>query len=195
MPLLLPSGRKWVLLGEIMETLTLAEALAELKRINSLLQKRYTNIRRYCSKRRGSKDEIESQSEYIKGQKQSALDLIDRYKRIKITMQRANLDASFEFNGKSYTIAEALLYKSYVENQFNILYASFIPTTALQQIQQYSRQLGSSITPEIAEKLDLVPELFYDETKIQQSKEELLTLMSYIDKLIDKTNHNTTIEF
>jgi len=177
-----------------MEKLTLADCLAELKRIDSLLSNRYRNIRKYSSKRRGGKDLIENQKDYVKEQSQSARDLIIRYSNIKLGMQRANLEATFDFNGVEYSIAKAMLYKQYLSRKYQELFASFTDKQGREQVAFHVRSMGAQLTPEMAEKLDHVPELLYDERAIQKEGEDLLTLMSYIDKLIDKTNHNTYIE-
>lgn len=177
-----------------MEKLSLADCLAELKRIDSILDKRFINIKKYSSKRRGSKDLIENQKDYVREQSQSARDLLTRYKNIKLAMQTANLVATFEYNGKTYSIAEAMLYKQYLHKKYARLYYSFSPDQANIQIDRFIRTLGGNITQEMAEKLDLVPEIFYNERHVEKESEDLLTLMSYIDKLIDKTNHSTYIE-
>lgn len=177
-----------------METLSLAECLAELKRIDSLLHRRFNNISRYCSKMKNSKDEVEKQKEYVKSQAQSAEDLLTRYKTIKLKIAEANLRATFEYDGKEYSIAEAILYKHYLHRQYVDLYQSFNTGNAQRQINERLRYVGSGLTKEDLEKLDLIPETYYDEKQIQKKMDDLITFMTYIDKLIDKTNHSTFVE-
>lgn len=175
-----------------MEKISIAEALRELDRIDGLLTMRRAHITRYCSKRRKSRDEIEKQKEYVKNQFQSAKDLLIRYRDIKIAMQKANLTSTFTFNGKEYSIAEALLYKQYLKEQYQTLYNSFSPQNAERQLLAW-RETLVNLTPEQLEAIDMVPELYYDEKKIQKAKEDLLGLMTSIDALIDKSNHTVTI--
>ncbi len=177
--------------------MSIAEGLQELKLVAQKLQQRRINISRYASKRRGAKDEIEKQKEFVKEQGQSARDLITKYKNIKLAIQRSNLDTTFEFNGVTYSVAEAILYKQGIDKMYNNLYLSYTATNALTQIQQYSRLIGVNTATvggeEMLDTLDLVPELYYDEKDIQQKREDLLELLSKINALIDKANHNTTI--
>ena len=180
----------WV---SIMGNLTIADALNELKRIDKLLSQREENITRYCSKRRGSKDEIENQKDFVKNQRKSAEDLITRFRDIKIAIQISNLDTKFEFGGVTYSIAEALLIKQQLHQKYTNLYHSFNTQTGESQIMDYQRTLGHLDTSnkEILDKLDLVPEVFYDEKVIMANKESLLELYSHLDSLIEKSNHHT----
>ena len=50
-----------------------------------------------------------------------------------------------------------------------------------------------TLTEEALEKLDLIPHLFYDEKEKQEKLDELLELRSYIDRLIEKSNHQTKL--
>lgn len=180
-------------IDKLSSQMSIAEALRELTRIDSLLPNRYANIARYCSKKRNSKDEVEKQAEYVKAQAQSARDLIARYAAIKLRIQSTNLTTSFEYNGKQYSIAEALLYKQGLASQLSRLYASFNTDNAEMQISQYTRRLGNALSAEDLEKIDMVPETYYDEKAIQKEKEDLVGFLAMIDALIDKSNHSTYI--
>jgi hypothetical protein len=179
-------------MSEKQNYLTIAEGLQELKRIVKILESRRNYIIRYCSKKKGSRDEIEKQAEFVKAQFKSALDLITRYKDVKTEIQKANLTASFTFNGKKYTLSEAILYKQFLNAQYTALYNSFNTSTAQAHLLIYQRAFGN-LTPEQLEKIDMVPELYYDEKQIIKNKEDLIGLMANMDALIDKTNHATTI--
>lgn len=179
-------------MSEKQNYLTIAEGLQELKRIVKILESRRNYITRYCSKKKGSRDEIEKQAEFVKAQFKSALDLITRYKDVKTEIQKANLTASFTFNGKKYTLSEAILYKQFLNAQYTALYNSFNTSTAQAHLSIYQRAFGN-LTPEQLEKIDMVPELYYDEKQIIKNKEDLIGLMANMDALIDKTNHATTI--
>jgi hypothetical protein len=172
------------------EKMSIADALRELERIDELLDQRTHEIRKYCSKKSGAKDSIEGQENYVKERVQSADDLITRYRDIKLEINRANLDTPFLFNEETYTIATAILYKHSLKNMYTKLYNSFDDSSARREISEFRL---SGLTDEQLVKLDLVPQLFYDPKAIQKKKEDLLTLMSHLDSLIDKANHNTEI--
>jgi len=174
--------------------LTIAEGLKELKLIDKKLRVRYDNIRQYSSKMKGAPDSIEKQDEYVKERRQSAEDLLKNYSAIKMAIQKANLEASFEFKGKTYTLAEAILWKHYLSEHYNALYGAFTAMTARGQIEG-ERAHRAGLSEDELVKIGMVPHLFYDEREIQERKEELLELTAYIDALIDKTNHSYILKF
>ena len=176
--------------------LTIADALTELKRIKKLLEQRNQNILRYSSKRRGGKDELENQKKFIDSEFQSAKDLIKRYQDIKLAINKSNLETLVEFEGQKLTVANAILFKQQFYEMYKNLLNSFNPNTGIQQVNQYVQSLGGigrQFTTEQMEKLDLVPELLYDEKQIIKLKENDLNLYSFVDALIEKSNHNTFI--
>lgn len=172
------------------EILTVAEGLRELKRIRDLLDQRYANISRYCSKHKGSKDEIDKQQEYVEKQTQSAKDLIVRYQNIKLAIAKVNLETTFDFQNVTYSVAQAILYKQFLKEMYSNLYNSFTSYNAERQLSSIRM---SGLSDEQLEKYELIPELYYDERIVQKDKEDLLMLMSYLDALIDKANHATSI--
>lgn len=175
--------------------LTVAEGLRELKLISDRLALRRQNINRYSSKMEKSKDEIENQRDYVSTQFQSAKDLLQRYSNIKLGIQLANLNSRIVFKTFDISVAEALLYKQYLHIEHEKLLSSFTPSNAARQVRDRQRALGlGQLTPELAESLNLMPELYYDERDIQNQKEDLLDFMAYLDALIDKTNHNTYLD-
>jgi len=179
----------------MVEEITIADALTELKRIKKLLVKRVQNITRYSSKRKGGKDEIENQKKFITSEYQSAKDLITRYKNIKLAINASNLDTMLTFEKKTFSVAEAILFKQQFHEMNNQILNSFSANTGLAQINAYTRMIGGlgALTQEQLEKIDMVPELLYDEAEILKSKEEQLNLYSFVDALIEKSNHNTNI--
>ena len=180
----------------MVDTMTIADALTELKRINKLLPTRYANIRRYSSKRRGTKDEVDGQAKFIKEERQSAEDLINRYKSIKLAINKSNLETDIEFEKDVYSVAEAILYKQQFYEMHTALINSFTADNGNRQVNEYVRFLGGvgTMSEEDREKIDLVPELLYSEKEIIRLREYYLNLYSFVDALIEKSNHATTIE-
>ena len=178
----------------IENNMTIADALTELKRIKKLIDKRVQIITRYSSKRRGGKDEVENQRRFIDSESQSVKDLITRYKDIKLAINKSNIETILNFEGKQFSVAEAILFKQQFYKMNETLYNAFNPNTGNTQVNQYARIMGTvQLTEEQAEKLDLVPELLYDEKQILKLKEDNLNLFSFADALIEKSNHNTYI--
>jgi len=182
--------------AETKNSMTVAEALTELKRIVKLSTKRNQNIRRYSSKKRGEMDEITDQKEWIEAQYQSAKDLIERWTKIKLALNDSNLQTIIEFEGEKFSVAEAILFKQQLYEMKNNLLNSFTPDTGLDQIRTHMSNIGRlDLTEEEMRGANLVPELMYDEVNMIKAKEDLLNLYSFIDALIEKSNHNTYINF
>ena len=180
---------------QVATRMTISDGLSELKRIDKVLSLRYNNISRYASKRRNTKDEISEQRDFVKRQVQSAEDLVKRYAKIKTEIQRANLNTKIVYKEWEFTIAEALLYKHYLFEKKMQIHRALNANNASRQINEYRSMLGArSTSDEIADKLDLVPELLFDEKKNLKDAESIVECLAYIDRLIDKANHETTID-
>jgi len=180
-------------LAETKKEMTVAEALTELKRIAKLLAKRNQNIHRYSSKKKGEQDEIEGQKAWVDAQYQSAQDLIVRWTLIKLAMNSSNLVTIITFEGKEFTVAEAILFKQKLYEMREALLHSFSPEQGNLQVRTAATIRPGNLTPEELAKIDLVPELMYDEAEILKEKDDLLNLYSFIDALIESSNHNTVI--
>jgi hypothetical protein len=177
-----------------MVEITIAEAMVELKLLNKKIENRMKQIKRYSSKAKMVEDEIENQEKYVKELLQSAEDLIQRYTLIKLAIQKSNLETTFEFQSKTYTIAEAILMKQGLLDLHEKLWDSLSASTGKIQINEYLKKFGVvTMSEDALEKIDLVPFLFYDEKLKEKKLEDLLELRSYLDRLIDKSNHQTTI--
>ncbi|GAH21671.1 unnamed protein product, partial [marine sediment metagenome] len=144
--------------------------------------------------KRGELDEIDGQKKWIAAQYQSAKDLIMRWTKIKLAMNESNLKTIIEFEGEKFSVAEAILFKQNLyEMKYNLL-NSFKPDTGLNQIRIHMGNIGRlELTEEELSAINMVPELMYDEAEMIKAKEDLLNLYSFIDALIEKSNHNTFI--
>lgn len=179
------------------EQISIAEGLVELKRIKSVLELRSANIRRYSSKRKGAKDAIEKQAEFVKSEAQSARDLIKRYATIKMTINKTNLATRISYKNYDMSVAEAILFKHLTHGQISSILDSYNDETARTQIVEQQRilSLGSAqrLNVDQLETLQLLPELFYNPRDIMRENEENLDFLSHLDFLIDATNHRTMI--
>jgi hypothetical protein len=178
------------------ETMTIADALSELKRIKKLIPKKYQHLRVYSSKRRGGKDLIDSQAKFVKSETKAALDLITRFKTIKRAINTSNLQTYITLDKESMTVGDAILYKQQYKEMYDMLWDSFTPDTGNQQIAQYSRTIGVSpggLSEEQLAALDLVPQLLYNAKNVIKQQEHHMKMYAEADKLIEKSNHVTTI--
>lgn len=176
------------------EVMTIQDGLSELKLISQKLDRQNMLIGQYSSKRKGDPEAIENQKQYVKELMQSNSDLIKKYISIKIAIQRANLKATFVFEDKEYSLAEALLYKQGVFVMVENFANSMNDRTAQTAIRMASGGINvRTLEEKQLEALNLVPHLFYSEEKKQKKLDSLLELKSHLDRLIDKTNHRTFI--
>jgi len=177
-------------------TMTIADGLNELKRIEKVVLKKQATISRYCSKRKGEKDEVENQKKFVKETAQSARDLLTRHGTIKLAINKSNLETMVHFEGKDMSVAELILYKQKYHGLRVAYLNAFHANNGRNQVQNFATTLGmrGSMSEEQAIKFDLVPELYYDEKQLIKDKEEALNLYAYTDSLIEKSNHKTFIE-
>ena len=185
--------------------MTIQDGLSELKLIAQKLARNNDQLGLYSSKRKGEDDKIEDQKDYVKGLIQSQEDLLTRWTNIKTAIAKSNLETSFEFESRTYTIAEALLHKQGLLELRKMFLQSLSDKSALQAIEEYSNQLGigtgnmysrssdTKLSEEQLEALKLTPKLFYSEKWKQDELDHLLELRSHLDRLIDKSNHLVTI--
>jgi hypothetical protein len=176
--------------------MTVADGLTELKRINNLLTQRRTEITRYASKKKASKDELENQQKWVNSKFKSAQDLIRRYTNIKVAIQQSNINTKFHFANREYSISEGLLLKQGLFDEYEALYNSLNNHNGMQQVAEAQRELqmrNANLPQETAEAFNMIPELLFNEVENMQRKEDLLNLRSYIDALIEKSNHHSFI--
>lgn len=183
------------------EEITVAEALTELKRIVKLIPHRLHEIELYASKRKGSKDTIEGQKTYFEGRVQSARDLVKRYYTIKVAIAQSNLKTMITWKDHTMTVHEAILYKTnsrrdtstatWLRSILNVMNDN----TADGQILEFADNIArlNLMTEEQKEKMDLIPERYYDPKKVEEERDAILELESRLDALIDGSNHKTII--
>jgi hypothetical protein len=169
--------------------LTIARGLKEIKAINKKLELKYAQIELHCSKMDSAPDAMNNQAEYIKREGQAVRDLLQRTNDIKIAIQKANLELSFTYKGKTYTLAEALIWKQLLKKEYESFYDAFTPITATSQIQLERMNLGV-VDEEKVKRLGMFPKLFYNEEEVQKWKEDHLDFTGQVDALIDQANHS-----
>lgn len=175
--------------------LTLAEGLKELKIKLNKADMLFFEIRKYSSKMKDAPDIREKQQEHVRQLRQAAEDTLRDINNLKMAIQTANLEATFEFNGKTWTLAEAIYWKQTLKKYYENLWDSFTTETADVQIRAWKHAKAANLSQEDLATFNIVPHLFYNEDEIKEKKYELLALVEYIDALIDKVNHSTLISY
>lgn len=95
------------------ETMTVHQALAELKVLDSRITKaiaggKYMDVKRHCDKKIGGVDVGEYCTKTIWASYDSAIDLIARRNAIKRAVVRSNAVTTVDIGGTTYTVAEAI---------------------------------------------------------------------------------------
>lgn len=178
--------------------MTVAEALTDIKLINERLSRRFVEIRQYSSKREGGDDLIESQEKYVKEQRQSAVDLIKRIHTLKNAIQASNLVTVITWKEEDFTVADALVFKQLTSDYWEQLWDSFTDQAGKYQVQERAthlqmRQQPQNLTDKDREEMKLQVKTFYSPREIKDKQEALLEKLSYLDRLIDASNHKTHI--
>ena len=178
---------------------TVAEALNELKQIDNKLRERRETITKYASKRLGDPDRIDGQAAYVEGIIQSAKDLIAHATHIRMVIQRSNLETTFEYGGKTMSIAEALDFKQRSYERLLSVNASINSTVADGLIRRTEQALQrgvnlAALSEEQQRALQLLPHLFYDELEVAAERADLVELHSNVDVLIEASNHATKVD-
>lgn len=175
--------------------MTISDALSELGTIVKKLESNNAEVRKFSSKRKGQEDLIEKQRDYVKGLIQSSRDLLTRYVDLKIAVQRSNTETYIQYKERSFRVAEALILK---QGLFKLESDAIVAPSRWRgesEVQTYLRELGTrQVTEDLINKLDIGVVVFYDELRQKQDAERLVELKQSIDRLIDKSNHNTFIE-
>ncbi len=95
------------------ETMTVHQALAELKVLDSRITKaiaggKYMDVKRHCDKKIGGVDVGEYCTKTIRASYDSAIDLIARRNAIKRAVVKSNAVTTVDIGGITYTVAEAI---------------------------------------------------------------------------------------
>lgn len=179
-----------------MVEMTIADGLTELKLVNEKLEKQYGEIVKYSSRNKLMTEEVPDQKKYLRELIQSSNDLIKRYTRIKLAIMRANLDTKIVFNDREFSIAEAILYKQGLIVKMQKIWESVSDQTAVSDLTKYRGfsgiNLDNSKTATVIETMELILR-YYDPKEKERELTKLLELRSYLDRLIEKANHQTLI--
>ena len=95
------------------ETMTVHQALAELKVLDSRITKaiaggKYMDVKRHCDKKIGGVDVGEYCTKTIRASYDSAIDLIARRNAIKRAVVKSNAVTTVDIGGTTYTVADAI---------------------------------------------------------------------------------------
>lgn len=164
-------------------------------------------ITKYCSKKKNASDAIPNQKKHVQSLVQQYKDLMSEWAKIKLAIQRANLETTISYKDRTMSLAEAILWKGVINRREGY---------AKGGSKEFERGLLNAFTTEVAdadigrlrdifsksgatqaqiEGADLVPELIgWDAVKVQEAKQFLMDLELELDAIIDRANVTTLLK-
>lgn len=179
-----------------MQTMTITEALAEIKTLGKRIEKKREFIRANAARQEMLKDPLASEGgskAAVTAALQAVEDLESNVVKIRTAIARANLNTHIMVAGVTGTVSEWLSWRRDVapaRQQFLRMAAQ-----GIEQIRREAAQKGFAIAKEgeQARPQDIVVSL--DEAKLHAAVEELETILGTLDGQLSLKNATTTIEF
>jgi hypothetical protein len=180
-----------------MPTITITEALAELRTLSKRIEKKQEFILGNLARQDGLKDphaESGGSAKLVSEALQSISDLEDQELKIRTAIQASNLQTTLSVEGVSHTIAEWILWKRNISgSQKQRL--SVIANT-LKALRQRATQQGNAvvtINQQPTALTDLV--VFVSESDLAQKSEWIETVLGSLDGQLTLANSRTTITY
>lgn len=175
--------------------LTITEALAEIKTISKRLEKKRASVLQYLIRQEGIKDPLEKtggSEAFILAESQSIRDLEQNTISLRRGIAHANDTTTLTVCGTTRTISEWLTWRREVAGGVQAHIASLRNqiAAARRQAQQTGAKVVAGNTPADA-PTDYVVNL--DEVKLNQSWEDLDTILTTLDGQLSKLNATTLL--
>ena len=177
-----------------MTEMTITEALAELKTIGSRINKRNQTVLQYLYWDAKLRDPMEKEGgviEFVSRERQAVQDLEERMVKIRVAIQRANLDTVLELDGHKRSVSEWLVWRREVAGgQQNTLRSM---SQRINQVRQQAVQQNRSLT----ETRDASPEeiiVTVSERDLAADMDGLEEVLGVLDGRLSLLNATVTIE-
>lgn len=179
-----------------MTTLTITEALADLKTIDKRIEKKRTQIRTFLVRQDAFKDPLTKDggsSEYVKREQQAICDLEDRKVMLRRLILFSNLNTFITVSGVSKSIAEWLIWRREVAPGRQT-FLSGLRTTIDSTRRDCQVRGGSLVVPGTsdAKPSDIIINL--DEAELGKQTEILEEVLGTLDGQLSLKNATVVIE-
>jgi len=176
-------------------TLTVAEALKELKLIKTKIERNCTDLNKYSSRIAEMPELIEGQAAYVKNLRKSTEDLMSNFINIRCAIMTSNLETTVEVAGRTYTITELLFWKQKtnqggLRDHYEMFIQSFNDRTAETQKAEYRRYATKTEDGDVKQPTVI---LHYKEKELRELRDKHTEFLLKVDAAIDAANHSTTI--
>lgn len=185
----------------LQNTLTITEALAEIKTINARLQKKRQSVIDYTARDVRIKDPLEKtggSALFIERERQAIADLERRIIKIRTTIQKANAAHSLTVSNSTMTVLEWLTWRRDVapgQKQFIATVVSSIVKLRNAAQTKGGRVVAANVAQVNIDDPNAPPEvaIFIDEAGLLQQGEEIETVLGTLDGKLSLFNATTTI--
>lgn len=173
-------------------SITITEALAEIKTIGKRVAKKKEFISRYIGRQEGIKDPLEKDGgsiEVLKRERQAIDDLMQRMIVLRRGIQRANDETVVTVNGVSRTISEWLTWRRDVLPMQKDFLATLI--TRMNEIHKQAKVQGNAVVSAVATTADTKPAdvvINIDEGALGKEAEELEDTFGQLDGQLSLKN-------
>ena len=182
-------------------SLTITEALQEIKTINSRLEKKRSGIMPYVVRDNRARDPFEKDAgsaEYIRKERQSIRDLEQRVVAIRTAIQKSNLYSIMSVGEADKSVAEWLTWRREVSNGASAFLDNLI--RGIQGVRADMQRKGGRVTAvasaEVNMANDAPPEAVVnvDELALMRERDEMQQLLGALDGKLSLFNATTYIE-
>jgi hypothetical protein len=185
-----------------MSTITITEALQEIKTIGLRLNKKRGSIGSYLAREARVRDPLEKDGgseKFITEELQAINDLEKRIVAIRTAIQRSNLGASLTIGAMSFTVAEWLTWRREIagnQKQFLHTVVNAIAGFRNEVQKKGGRVVGSAVAINEAIGVNDPPQIVVniDERKVVKAQEEMEEVTGVLDGKLSLFNATTLIE-
>lgn len=177
-----------------MRTVTITEALAELKTLDKRIQKKRESIGQYLIRQEKFKDPLASSGgseAFVRAERQSVADLEENIIAIRSAIQKANLETTVTIEGVTRSITDWLSWRRDVAPKQQDFFGRIRAT--INDMRKKAAGINAQVvgageakTPE-----DVLVNL--DEKKLSEETEKLETTLGYLDGQLSLKNATVTI--
>lgn len=177
-----------------MRTITITEALAELKTLDKRIQKKRDSIGQYLIRQEKFKDPLAAQggSEgFVRAERQSSADLEENIIAIRSAIQKVNLETTVTIEGVTRTITDWLSWRRDVAPKQQTFLGRLRVT--IEETRKKAAGINAQLVGagEAKNPDDVIVNL--DEKKLSEETEKLETTLGYLDGQLSLKNATVTI--
>lgn len=179
-----------------MRTMTITEALAEIRTLEKRVAKKREEIQQYLYRQHGIRDEMEDHggsAAYIEKLEQSIADLLSEHTWIRTEIQRMNLLTVLEIEGIEHTVAQWLVWKREISEGERTHVATI--TQMMASMRERARRDGVAAVSRETDAEDRKDYILHiDPAAHAERADQLEKVLGLLDGKLTLVNSTTTID-